>query len=192
VNLRPLKQKQKPIKHLRFYTPKPRLSTLHTFLIPINLHSSRAPALQPLPPLPPLIPLPIRQHAPNPWTVRQPIHLLKVLLANLKRLRRHIGDVFPNQLARIDGGAIDLLQEEAAEGFDAGAEEGGVERDVDAFEGDGGEAAGQFDGGGFGEGLPGAFADDGDELGFYVFEGEGGGEGLDVDFLGFEEVGDVG
>lgn len=41
--------------------------------IPIDQH--------PLPPTPtPLIPLPIRQHIPNPWTISQPINLLKIRL----------------------------------------------------------------------------------------------------------------
>ena len=63
--------------------------------------------------------------------------------------------------------------------------------DVDAFEGDGGEAALELDGLRFRRGLGGAFADDFHEAGFDVVEREGFDEGVDVDFLGFEEVGDV-
>ena len=66
-----------------------------------------------------------------------------------------------------------------------------MEGDVDAFEGDGGEAALELDRLGFGRGLGGAFADDVDEAGFDVVKGEGFDKGIDVDFLGFEEVGDV-
>lgn len=66
-----------------------------------------------------------------------------------------------------------------------------MEGHIDALEGDGGEAALQLDGLGFRRGLGGAFADDFDESGLDVFQGEGFDEGVDVDFLGFEEVGDV-
>ena len=66
-----------------------------------------------------------------------------------------------------------------------------MEGDVDAFEGNGGEATLELDRLGFRRGLGGAFADDVDEAGFDVVEGEGFDEGVDVDLLGFEEVGDV-
>ena len=56
-----------------------------------------------------LIPLPIRQHVADPRAIRQPVNLLKILLANLKRLGRHVGNVLPDQLARIDRRSIDLL-----------------------------------------------------------------------------------
>ena len=42
-----------------------------------------------------LISLPIRQHGADPRTVRQLVNLLKVLLADLKRLSRNIGNVLP-------------------------------------------------------------------------------------------------
>ena len=66
-----------------------------------------------------------------------------------------------------------------------------MEGDVDAFEGNGGEAALQLDGGGFRRGLGGASLNDLDEAGFDVVKGERFNEGVDVDFLGFEIVGDV-
>ena len=132
-----------------------------------------------------LIPLPVRQHVADPRAIRQPVNLLKILLANLKRLGRHVGNVLPDQLARIDRRPIDLLQQERPEGFYAGAQKGAVEGDVDAFEGDGGEAALELDRLGFRRGLGGAFADDVDEAGFHVVQGEGFDEGVDVDFLGF-------
>lgn len=67
-----------------------------------------------------------------------------------------------------------------------------MEGDVDAFERDSGEAALEVERFRFGFGLFGAFADDLDEVGFDVVEGHGLHEGLDVDFLGFDVVGDVG
>lgn len=39
--------------------------------------------------------------------------------------------------------------------------------------------------------MGGAFTDDFDEPGFDVVEGEGLDEGIDVDFLSFEEIGDI-
>ena len=129
---------------------------------------------------------------PNARRIRQLVHLLEILLRQRKRLRSDVGNVFADQFSGIDACAVDLLHQEASEGLDAGAEEGGMEGDVDAFEGDGGEASFEFNGLGFGGGDGGAFADDVDEAGFDVCEGEGFHERLDIDFLGFEEVGDVG
>ena len=138
-----------------------------------------------------LVPLPVRQHTADPRAVGQLVHLLEVLPADLERLRRHVGDVFPDQLARVDGRLVDLLQQEGSERFDAGAQEGAVEGDVDSFEGDGGEAALQVDGLGFRGGLGGAVTDDFDEPGFDAIEGTGLDEAVDVDVLGFEVVGDI-
>lgn len=61
-------------------------------------------------PLPFLILVPISKHIANTWAVGQLVNLLKILLRDLKRPSSHVGDVFPNQLRRIDGGAVDLLQ----------------------------------------------------------------------------------
>ena len=66
-----------------------------------------------------------------------------------------------------------------------------MEGDVDALERDGGEAALEVEGFGFGFGLLGASTDDFDEVGFDVVEGHGLHEGLDVDFLGFDVVGNI-
>ena len=67
-----------------------------------------------------------------------------------------------------------------------------MERHVDAFERNGSEAALEIDGLGFRRCLRGALADDLDKPGFDVVEGEGFNEGVNVDFLGFEEVGNIG
>lgn len=120
-------------------------------------------------PFPILIPLPIRQNIANARTIRQPINLLKVLLRDFKRLGRDIRDILPYQFARVDCRPIDLLEEERAEGFHAGAQEGAVEGHIDAFEGDGGKSAFEFDGLGFGGCLFGGFADDFYKVGFHVF-----------------------
>ena len=66
-----------------------------------------------------------------------------------------------------------------------------MEGDVDALEWDGGEAALQVKGLGFRRGLRGTFTDDLNEPSFDVVQGEGFDEGVDVDSLGFEEVGDI-
>ena len=66
-----------------------------------------------------------------------------------------------------------------------------MEGHVNTFKGYGGEAALELDRLGFRRGLGGAFADDFDKAGSDVVEREGFHEGVDVDLLGFEEVGDV-
>lgn len=139
-----------------------------------------------------LILLPIRQDVPDARTVGQAIHILEILLGQLERLRRHIRDVLPDQFAGIDGGLVDLLQQEGPEGLHAAAQEGAVEGDVDALEGDGGEAALEFDGLGFLGRFRGAGLDDLDQVLLDVVERHGLHELLDVDLLGFEVVKDVG
>ena len=67
-----------------------------------------------------------------------------------------------------------------------------MEGDVDALERDGGEPALEVYRLRLSHSLRGALADDGEEVGLDVVEGEGVHEGLDVDFLRFEIVGDVG
>lgn len=66
-----------------------------------------------------LITLPILEYLRNPWRIRQLIDLFKVLFRDLERFRRHVRDVFANQLARIDAGFIDLLEQERTERLDA-------------------------------------------------------------------------
>lgn len=114
--------------------------------------------------------VPIGKDMPNPGAIRQPIHFFEILSGNLKRLGGNVGDVLPDQLARVDAGAVDFFEEKAAKGLDAGTEECAVEGDVDAFEGDGGKAALEVDGFGAGLGLLGACLDDFYQMGFYLFE----------------------
>ena len=139
-----------------------------------------------------LVLLPIRQHIADARTVGQLVNFLKVLLGDLEGLGGDVGDIFADQLARVDGGAVDFLEQEGPEGLDAAAEEGAVEGDVDAFERGGGEAALRVDGFGLGFGFLGAAFDDFGEAGFDVFERHFFHEGLDVDFLRFEVVRDAG
>lgn len=143
-------------------------------------------------PLTLLVLLPVRKHIPNPRTISEFVNLLEILLGDLERLGRHVGDVFPDQLTRVDRRAVDLLEQEGAERFDAATEEGAVERDVDAFERDGGEAALELERFGFGLGFFGAAFDDLDKVGFDVFQRHLLHQRLDVDFLGFEVVCDAG
>lgn len=67
-----------------------------------------------------------------------------------------------------------------------------MEGHVDALERDGGEAALQFERLRLGLGFVRAAFDDLDEVRFDVFERHFFHQGLDVDFLGFEVVGDAG
>ena len=107
-----------------------------------------------------LILLPISQHVPNPRAIGQLVHLLKVFLRDLERLGGDVGDVFTDELAWVDARLIDLLQQEASEGFDAGAQEGAVEWYVDAPKRDGCKATLELDGFGLGFGFFGASLND--------------------------------
>ena len=66
-----------------------------------------------------------------------------------------------------------------------------MERNVDAFEWDGGEAALQLDWFWLSFGLLNTFANDLDEMCLDIFERHGLRQGLDVDVLGFEIVCDI-
>ena len=87
---------------------------------------------------------------------------------------------------------MDLLEQKVAERLDAAPQERAVEGDVDALERDGGEAALEVERLRLRGRLLGALADDGDELGLDFVEGEALHQVVDVEFLGFEVVGDVG
>lgn len=139
-----------------------------------------------------LILVPIRQDIADARTVGQPVDLLEILLAQFERFGRHVGDVFAHQLSRIDARLVDLLHQEAPERFHARAQEGRVEGHIDPFERDGGETPLEGHRISFLSRHGGAFADDVDELGFYRREVERFHQVLDVDLLGFEEVGHVG
>src|SRR3954453_12639846 len=65
------------------------------------------------------ITLPVLQHLRYPWRICQLIDLLKVLFRDLERLGCHVRDILANQLARIDAGLIDLLEQERTERLDA-------------------------------------------------------------------------
>lgn len=88
-----------------------------------------------------LIFFPVGENVADPRAICQLEHLLKVLLGNLKWLGRDVGNILPNQFAWVDAGLVDLLEQEAAERLHAGAEEGAVERYIDAFEWDRGKTA---------------------------------------------------
>lgn len=120
------------------------------------------------------------------------MHVLEVLLRELKRLGRDVGDVFANQLARVDTGLVDLLQKERSEWLDTRPQEGTVERHVDALERNGREAALELDGAGLGFGLLGALLDDLDQMSLDVLDGQALCQLLNVDLLCLEVVGDVG
>lgn len=120
--------------------------------------------------LPCLVSFPIRQDVANSRAVRQPVYVFKVLLGDLKGLRGNVGDILSDQLSGIDAGLMDLLEEEAAERLDSGAQEGAVERNVDAFERDGGEPALEIDGLGFGLCLLGTLSNDFHQMRFDFFQ----------------------
>lgn len=139
-----------------------------------------------------LVLLPISQDITDPGAIGQLIHLLKVFLGNLERFGGHVGNVLPDQLARIDAGPVDFLQQEAAEGLDAGPEERAVERNIDAFERYGGEPALQINRLGFGFGLFGALLDNFHQVSLDIFKGHGLRQRLNVNFLRFQVIQNIG
>ena len=116
-----------------------------------------------------LIFLPIREHVRNARTAGQPIHLLKILFGNLKRLGCHVRDVLANQFARVNARLINLFKDKAPERLNARPEKGAVERNINAFERNGGKAALKLNGFGLCFGLPGTLLNDFDKMGFDFF-----------------------
>ena len=139
-----------------------------------------------------LVLLPVGKDVADARRRGQAVDILEVLLGELEGTSSHVGDVLANKLAGVDGSLVDLLEQEAAEWFDTGAQEGGVEGYVNSLEGNGGETALQVDGLGLGLGLLGALLDDGGEVLLDFLEGDGLHQLLDVDLLGLEVVEDVG
>lgn len=139
-----------------------------------------------------LVLLPVGNNIANAGRVGQAVDVLKVLLGKLEGPGSDVGNVFANELAGVNRGLVDLLKQEGAEGLHTRAQEGGVERHVNALEGDRGEATLQVDGLGLGLGLLGALLDDGSEVLLDFLEGDGLHQLLDVDLLGLEVVEDVG
>lgn len=139
-----------------------------------------------------LILLPVCQDMRNTRRIRKTVHIFKVLLGDFERPSSDVGDVFPNQLAGIDGGLVDFLEEERAERLDARTEERAVEGHIDAAQGDGGEAAFESDWAWLGLSLLDAFVDHLDQVRLEVFQGHALHESRDVDVLGLEVVEQVG
>jgi len=138
-----------------------------------------------------LVLVPIRQHIADPRAVSQAVYLLEVFFGKVKWLCCDVGNVLPNQFARIDRSLINLLQQEASERLDSRSQECTVERHVNSLEGDGGEAALQLDRLGFGFTLLCAFLDDFNKVSLDIIQGECFDQRVDIDLLGFEEVGDT-
>ena len=158
---------------------------------PQNAYSSSlASAPTPRPTL--FIGLPVVQYSSDPGAVRQAVDLLEVLLADFEGFGGDIGDVLANKLAWVNACLLNLFKQEAAEGLDARAQEGGVEGHIDALKRDGGNAAVQADRVFLGFRLFCASTNDVDELLAHFFERHALQHPFDIDFLGLEEIGDVG
>lgn len=55
---------------------------------------------------------PIREDVGNSGGVCESVDIFKVLFSDLKRPSRDVGNVFANQLARVNSGFIDLFEQE--------------------------------------------------------------------------------
>lgn len=139
-----------------------------------------------------LVLVPVGQDVANPRRVGESVDVLEVLFRELERLGGHVGNVLPNQLAGIDAGLVDLLQQERPEWLDARPQERAVEWHIDALEWDGGEAALKFDWLRFGLSLLRTLLDDLHKVLLDVLETHGLHELLDVNLLSLEVVRDIG
>jgi hypothetical protein len=173
-------------------TPHHRQLSLLLVLLLLRTHSLAASPRPGSAGLIALVLLPVGENVADARGGSQAVDVLEVLLGQLEGTSGDVGDVLADKLAGVDGSLVDLLEEERAERLDAGAQESGVERHVDALEGDCGETALQVDGLGLGFGLLGALFDDGGEVLLDFFEGDGLHQLLDVDLLGLEVVENVG
>lgn len=138
-----------------------------------------------------LISVPVGQDVANLGRVCQSVHVLEVLLGDLEGSSGHVGNVFSDQLAGIDGRLVDLLEEEASERLDSRAQEGGVEGHIDTLQGDGSKATLELQRLGLRLCLLGALADDLDEMGLDILDRQCLNELLDVDLLGLQVVGNA-
>lgn len=139
-----------------------------------------------------LVLLPVGQDGSDTGRVGEAVDVLEVLLGDLEGTSSDVGDVLANELGGVDGGLVDLLEQEGTERLDAGPQESAVEGDVDTLERDGGEATLQLDGLGLGLGLLDALLDDADQVSLEVLERHALHQSGDVDVLGLEEVQEVG
>lgn len=65
------------------------------------------------------ISLPICQDILDLRRVGQSVNILEILLGDLEWAGSYVGNVFPNQLAGVDGCLVDLLEKETSERFDS-------------------------------------------------------------------------
>lgn len=136
--------------------------------------------------------LPVRQDVRDTWRVGESVHILKVLLGDLKRPSSDIGDVFTNELARVDSGLVDLLEQEGAEGLDTRAKESAVEGHIDTSERNRGETTLQLDWLRLGLSRLHTLVDDIHEVRLDVLKRHRLHEGLDVNLLCLENVEQIG
>ena len=139
-----------------------------------------------------LVLLPVGKDVADAGRGGEAVDVLEVLLGELEGTSSDVGNVLANKLAGVDGSLVDLLEQEGTERLDTGAQEGGVERHVNALEGDGGKATLQVERLGLRLSLLGALLDDGSEVLLDLLKGDGLHQLLDVDLLGLEVVEDVG
>lgn len=125
---------------------------------------------------------------PNARRVGEPVNVFKVFFGDLEWPGCDIGNVFANQFAGIDGGFVDLLEQEGSERLHAGTKESAVEWHVDTLQRDCRKATLKDDGFRFGLSHLPAFFDDFNKVGFDVFQGHGLHQGLDVNLLSLQDV----
>ena len=117
-----------------------------------------------------LVFVPISKDIADPRTIGQFVNFLKIRFRYLERFGGNIGDVFTDELARVNARLVDLLQQKASERLDAGTQECAMERYVNSLERNRCETTLEFKRLWFALGLFGALFDDLDEALFDLFQ----------------------
>lgn len=128
----------------------------------------------------------------NAGRVRESVHIFEVLLRDLEWTSGDVGNVLADQLAGINGGLVDLLQQEGTEGLHARTQESTVERHVNSSERNGGEASLKHNRLGLRFGLLDTLLDDLDKVGLDILQRHALHESGNVDVLCLEVVQQVG
>lgn len=128
----------------------------------------------------------------DPRGVGETVNVLKVLLGDLERTSSDVGDVLSDQLARINRGLVDFLEEEGSERLDTGTQEGAVEGHVNSPEGNGSKSTLKRNRLGLGFRLLVAFKNDFHQVGLDIIQRHALHKSRDVNVLGFQVVEKVG
>lgn len=128
----------------------------------------------------------------DPRGVGETVNILKVLLSDFKRTSSDVGDVLSDQLAGVDRGLVDLLEEEGAEGLNTGTQESAVEGHVNSSKGNCSKPTLKCNRLGLGFGLLLAFLDDLHQVSLDILQRHALHKSRDVNVLSLQVVENIG